>query len=108
MRLRESMDIIERWENGDEMMFPDFDKYMQDVDMPDAPINIWRQKIKTCKFDCWDCNYCESVIQSKLKKQNRTMNPLVERVTRAIDGAVDNNSNFNPLTSVNENLVVPI
>jgi len=96
MRLRESMDIIERWENGDEMMFPDFDKYMQDVDMPDAPINIWRQKIKTCKFDCWDCNYCESVIQSKLKKQNRTMNPLVERVTRAIDGAVDNNSNFNP------------
>ena len=78
LRLRESMDIIERWDNDDEIMFPEFSKYMVDLDVPDAPINIWRDKIKTCKFDCWDCNYCESVVESKLKKQKREkMNPLV-------------------------------
>ena len=97
LRLRESMDIIERWDNDDEIMFPEFSKYMVDLDVPDAPINIWRDKIKTCKFDCWDCNYCESVVESKLKKQKREkMNPLVDRVIRAIDGATDNNSNFDP------------
>ena len=97
LRLRESMDIIERWDNNDEIMFPEFSDYMVDLDVPDAPINIWRDKIKTCKFDCWDCNYCESVVESKLKKQKREkMNPLVDRVIRAIDGATDNNSNFDP------------
>ena len=97
MRLRESLDIIERWDNGDELMHPEFKDYMVDLDMPQSPINLWRDKIKTCKFDCWDCNFCESVVESKLKKQERDkLNPLVEYVTRAIDGACDNNSNFNP------------
>ena len=97
MRLQESMDLIERWSDPTtKLMFPHFEEYMEDVDMPDAPINIWREKIKTCRFDCWDCNYCESVLDSRLKKQKRKMNPLVDHAIRAIDGAVDNNSNFNP------------
>ena len=97
MRLKESMDIIERWANHDEMMQPTFSEYMDDVDMPEAPINIWREKIKSCRFDCWDCNYCESVLESRLKKQKRKeMNPLVDLAIRSIDAAVDNKSNFDP------------
>lgn len=96
MRLKESMDIIERWDNGAELLYPEFETYMEDVSVGERPIDIWRDKIKTCKFDCWDCNYCESVVESHLKKQQRKMNPLVDRVISAIDGAVDNNSNFNP------------
>jgi hypothetical protein len=96
MRLKESMDIIQRWNDGQELLYPEFDKYIQDVDIKDAPINIWRDKIKTCKFNCWDCNYCESVIESHIKKQKRQLNPLVNRVVTAIDSAVDYNSNFNP------------
>jgi hypothetical protein len=91
------MDIIERWANHDEMMQPTFSEYMDDVEMPEAPINIWREKIKSCRFDCWDCNYCESVLESRLKKQKRKeMNPLVDLAIRSIDAAVDNKSNFNP------------
>lgn len=96
VRLKESMDIIQRWNDGQELLYPEFDKYAEDINIKDAPINIWRDKIKTCKFNCWDCNYCESVIDAHLKKQQREMNPLIDRVIRAIDGAVDNNSNFNP------------
>ena len=68
MRLKESMDIVERWAREDELLFPEFDEYMDDLQVKDAPINLWREKIKTCKFDCWDCNYCESVVESHLKK----------------------------------------
>ena len=97
MRLLESMDLIKRWDDPTcSLMYPEFKDYMQDVDMPDAPINKWREKIKTCKFDCWDCNYCETVVEFRLKKQKREMNPLVDRVIRAIDNAVDDNSNFKP------------
>ena len=96
VRMKESMDIIERWGNGDDLLYNDFDPYFKDLELKDAPINIWRDKIKTCKFDCWDCNYCESVVQSVMKKESRVLNPLIDRVVKAIDNAVDNNSNFNP------------
>jgi len=96
MRLKESMDLIERWANHEDLMYPEYQKYMNDVDVKERPIDIWREKIKTCKFNCWDCNYCETVIESHLKKQQRIMNPLVDRVIKAFDAAVDENSRFNP------------
>ncbi len=96
MRFKESLDLITRWDEGKGILYPEFDTYLTDVKIKDAPINIWRNKIKSCKFDCWDCNYCESVVESVLKKEKRTMNPYVDRVIRAIDAATDNNSRFNP------------
>lgn len=96
MRLKESMDLVDRWANHEILMYPEYKKYMEDVDVKEKPIDIWREKIKTCQFNCWDCNYCETVVNSHLKKQKREMNHLVDRVIRAIDAAVDNNSNFNP------------
>ena len=96
MRFKESLDLITRWDEGKDILYPEFDTYLTDVKIKDAPINIWRNKIKSCRFDCWDCNYCESVVESVLKKEKRTMNPYVDRVIRAIDAATDNNSKFNP------------
>ena len=92
MRLKESMDIIERWAREDELLFPEFDEYMDDLKVKDAPINLWREKIKTCKFDCWDCNYCESVVESHLKKQGETFN--IEEYTQRCMDAIDDASSF--------------
>ena len=92
MRLKESMDIIERWAREDELLFPEFDEYMDDLKVKDAPINLWREKIKTCKFDCWDCNYCESVVESHLKKQGETFS--IEEYTQRCMDAIDNASSF--------------
>ena len=96
MRLKESMDIIERWAKKDELLFPEFDEYMDDLKVKDAPINLWREKIKTCKFDCWDCNYCESVVESHLKKIGETfeVEKYTQRCLDAIDNALSFKSNF--------------
>ena len=96
MRLKESMDIIERWAKEDELLFPEFDEYMDDLKVKDAPINLWREKIKTCKFDCWDCNYCESVVESHLKKIGETfeVEDYTKRCLDAIDNALSFKSNF--------------
>ena len=92
MRLKESMDIIERWAREDELLFPEFDEYMDDLQVKDAPINLWREKIKTCKFDCWDCNYCESVVESHLKKIGEEFE--IEEYTQRCLDAIDNASSF--------------
>ena len=97
IRLKESMDIIERWVKKENLLFPEFDDYMEDFAVKDAPINLWRDKIKNCKFDCWDCNYCDSVVDAHIKKKGE--DPSVEEYTQrcldAIDNALIYKSNFN-------------
>jgi hypothetical protein len=93
-RLKESMDIIERWAKGEPMLFPEFNKYIEDVGLEEKPIDIWRDKIKTCKFNCWDCNYCESVVDAHYRKQNKMLHPQVLRAQKAIEDALLHQSNF--------------
>jgi hypothetical protein len=96
MRLKESMDIIERWHRDEELLFPEFNVYMDDLKVGERPIDVWRDKIKSCKFDCWDCNYCESVVESHLKKNKEEfkVDSHVDRVINSIDKAIQKTSNF--------------
>jgi len=95
MRLNESMDIIQRWKRKDILMFSLFNEYIEDLSLKERPIDIWREKIKSCKFDCWDCNYCESVVESRLRKQNLVRHPYISIVLSAIDNSGTQTSNFN-------------
>ena len=94
MRLMESMDIIKRWADKEELLYPQFNEYIEDTTLQEKPIDIWRDKIKTCKFDCWDCNYCDSVIHSRMRKNERTMDKDIELVLNSIDKAVRRESKF--------------
>ncbi len=95
MRLKESMDIIERWNSKNELLFPEFNLYIEDTSLGEKPIDVWRDKIKTCKFDCWDCNYCDTVVESRFKKDERHLDEFVDRVLNAIDMASKHESSFN-------------
>lgn len=68
-RLFETMKIVENFAQGKEILFEGFDHYIEDMKIDGSPINIWRQKIKTCRFDCWDCNYCNQVVVAKSKNR---------------------------------------
>lgn len=94
MRLKESMDIIERWNTEQELLFPEFNSYIEDTSIGEKPIDVWRDKIKTCKFDCWDCNYCDTVVESRFKKDERHLDEFVDRVLNAIDMASKHESSF--------------
>ena len=83
MRLQESMDLIKRWAAKEEYMFPEYIKYNAQLEIKDSPVRMWRQKIKTCKFDCWDCNYCEKVVESHMKKADLIVHPQVETCIEA-------------------------
>ena len=98
MKLQESMDIVQAWAGDDELITGEFREYMEDLQIPDSPIALWREKIKTCGFDCWDCNYCENVVNAHLKKQERPVEveDYTQRVLDAIDAGNTNTSNFNP------------
>jgi len=94
MRLKETMDIISKWANNDAILFANFNEYIYDIHIENKPIDIWRDKIKTCKFDCWKCNYCESVIDSRVKKYDKDYHPYVKHVLKALDDSGKNISKF--------------
>lgn len=64
-RLKETMNIIKRYANNDEVLFDGFNDFIEETNLVDRPINIWRNKIKNCRFDCWDCGYCDKIVAAK-------------------------------------------
>ena len=46
MRLKESMDIIDKWNSNETILFPQLDPYMKNLDIQDKPIDVWREKLK--------------------------------------------------------------
>jgi hypothetical protein len=64
-RLYETMMLVERYAKGEELLYPEFDKWLHESNLEDKPIKIWRDKIKNCKFDCWECQYCDKIEEKK-------------------------------------------
>ena len=90
-RLKESMDIIDRWVLDKELLFPQFKEYIDDTNIKERPIDVWREKIKTCKFNCWKCSYCDKVYDTA---KNNKVNPKVNKIIEAIDKAELGESNY--------------
>ena len=92
-RLFETMNIIKRFASGNEILFDTFNDYLEETNLKDKPINAWREKIKTCKFDCWDCNYCDKVWHAKgntnNKKAEAVANALVDSVNVSLQSCVE-------------------
>jgi predicted O-methyltransferase YrrM len=99
-RLKETMSIIKRYAAGDEILFDGFNDFIEETNMADKPIEIWRKKIKTCNFDCWDCGYCDKIMKAKYGDKR---NPKSMMVVKAIVDAV----NIEPLGITIEGLTSP-
>ena len=65
--LFQTLDIIKRFAEEEEILWDVYKQYIVDMHLENAPINGWRKKIKNCKFDCWECHYCEDVVGHKAK-----------------------------------------
>jgi hypothetical protein len=85
-RLKETMDIIDRYVRGEEILFDGFNDFIEETNLEDKPITVWRNKIKNCKFDCWDCGFCDKIFKAKYGK---TEDPLVTLVTNALVESVN-------------------
>jgi predicted O-methyltransferase YrrM len=92
-RMYETMDLVKKYHNGDEILYDDFNLYLKDNNLEDRPINAWRKIIKTCKFDCWDCNFCEKVYNSKSQvKQNTKSQMIASALVDHVNSDYDNNT----------------
>lgn len=92
-RFYETLDIVKKYHDKEDILFSGFETYLEDTNLKDKPINAWRSIIKTCKFDCWDCNFCDKVYESKSGKQNNSkavtlVNALVTHENNGYDNKI--------------------
>lgn len=90
-RLFETMDIVRRFKNNEEILFDSFQEYLEDTNLIGKPIDAWRTKIKNCKFDCWDCDYCDKIYAVKSKIDTH---PKITLVTKELVDSVNLNRSF--------------
>lgn len=64
-RLGETIRIVERFINNEPILDDEFDKWQERSALVGKPIQAWREKIKNCKFDCWECQYCDNIEKIK-------------------------------------------
>lgn len=76
-RLAESMRIIQKYVAGEEILFEGFEDYIQTNNLEERPIDVWRKTIRSCRFDCWDCNFCDRIYH---KKSGLQLHPLVTQL----------------------------
>jgi hypothetical protein len=66
-RLEDTMDIINRWVAGEKYLHANFEQYLKESNFDGKPIEVYRNKIKNCKFDCWECQFCDRIEEVKSK-----------------------------------------
>lgn len=83
-RLFETMDLIQRYADQETILYPDFEDWLKESNLDSKPIDLWREKIKTCKFDCWECQYCDKIHD---KKSPWDYSDLVKHVVESVDSS---------------------
>lgn len=92
--LYRTMELVGRYVSNQKILYDDFETYLIENNLEENPINLWRQKIKNCKFDCWDCNYCDKVYEKKSKI--KTHQKVIKTID-AIDVSAHNNISYDRL-----------
>ena len=90
-QLFKTMDIVKRYADNEEFLFNEFEDFLKDTNLEDRPIDAWRKIIKNCKFDCWECNFCDKVYKAKRGKK------LPSQVFAVVNEIVDSVSYENNL-----------
>lgn len=91
-RMYETMDIVKRYADNEEILFNTFDDYLKETNLIEKPILAWRKIIKNCKFNCWDCNFCDKVYEAKSAQKSH---PLILAVTCELVDSVNKDVEFN-------------
>lgn len=64
-RLAETMELVTRFSNGEQFMDQSFENWAEESGLSGRPIDLWRDKIQNCKFECWECQYCDKIYERK-------------------------------------------
>lgn len=91
-RLFETLKIIEKFAKNEQILYTDFEIFIKDNKFAQKRIDVWKTTIRNCKFDCWDCNVCDKIVE-----KNNSVN-LIDTVKIALTKSKNNESKISEKT----------
>ena len=70
-KIYESMEIIRNYADNKSML------YDIDLKISKNDASKWRRIIKTCKFECWDCNFCDRIAGGELNNKSVSVSNIL-------------------------------
>lgn len=86
----ETMDIVNNFIKGEEILYSGFEQYLESTNLENRPINAWRKKIKTCKFNCWDCTFCDDLWHARGNNNQKKIEAISNAVINSVNSDYDN------------------
>lgn len=83
-RLFQTIDIIDRYREGKDILFKEFEEYVKSTHFNEKRVVAWRNKIINCKFDCWECNVCDLIVRKNvIQNMTKQVNSAYEAATKS-------------------------
>jgi predicted O-methyltransferase YrrM len=98
-RLEETMTLVKRFAADEKFVWDTFENWTEECQLQERPIQVWRDKIRNCKFDCWECQYCDKIHE---KKSPYDYSDIVKHVAQCVldSGIPKIKNNISGLTSM--------
>lgn len=85
--LNDTIKFVESYVNGDDELH-DISVRLQIEDLRVKPgvLKSWREKIRDCKFECWDCQLCDKLVESAQKKKDASLGTSIDDLISNFEG----------------------
>jgi len=68
--LNDTISFVESYINGAEELHDlSVRGQIEDLQVNDNKLQMWKKHIRNCKFECWDCHLCDELVASAQKKK---------------------------------------
>lgn len=85
--LNDTIKFVESYANGDpELHDISVRHQIEDLQVRDGVLRAWREKIRDCHFECWDCKLCDKLVESAQKKKEKTIGTSIDSLIANFKG----------------------
>ena len=85
--LNDTIRFIESYVDGaDELHDISVRNQIDDLQVKPGVLKAWREKIRDCKFECWDCHLCDKLVESAQKKKENTTGTSIDSLVANFKG----------------------
>jgi hypothetical protein len=79
--MADTMKFIESYVNGDEQLHDiSVRNQINDLEVRPAILESWKNKIRDCHFECWDCHMCDELVASAQKKKDKSLSASIDNL----------------------------
>lgn len=85
--LNDTIRFVESYIDGSTELFDiSVRTQIEDLQVKPKILESWRNKIRDCKFECWNCDLCENLVASAQKKKDEALGTSIEDLIANFEG----------------------